>query len=129
MQLEKLARRVTVQGEELGLLRVSEWYAFGRYTGPTSNKCWKSGRLVGASQCVDKSEVTGVLPRGEVGERRAKEQRAADPAEGHGLLEADHRASWRAGMGHDVARVPSLSRYPLEDYIWWVSMRHGDRGK
>ena len=44
-----------------------------------------------------KAGNTGVLPRGEAGGRSAEEYCAADPAEEHGLLEADHRASWRAG--------------------------------
>ena len=36
---------------------------------------------------------------------------AADPAQEHGLLEADHRAP--------------CCRYPLEDYIWRVSSGQG----
>ena len=54
------------------------------------------------------------------------EGHGADSVEEHGLPEADHRAS-RAGRGHTVVRVPSLSSVsPLED-IRWVSAKHGKK--
>ena len=43
-------------------------------------------------------------------ERRADERKStADSAEEHGRPEADHRSSGRAGRGHTVVHVPSLS--------------------
>ena len=55
---------------------------------------------------------TGVLPQGEAGGRSAEVHSAADPAEEHALLEADHDASRRAGRGHTVVRVPSPPSFP-----------------
>ena len=43
-----------------------------------------------------------------------------------GFHKANHRASSGAGRRHVVLRVP---RFPLEDYIWWVSPEHGDSAK
>ena len=45
-------------------------------------------------------------------EGSAEEHCAADPAEVPRLPEADHRASWRAGRGHAVVRVPSPPPIP-----------------
>ena len=63
-------------------------------------------------RCVDEGEDTGVLPRGAGGGRSAKEHCAADSAEEHGFLEADHRSTGRAGKGHTVVRVSSLPSFP-----------------
>ena len=45
--------------------------------------------------------------------------------EKHGLLAADHRADRWNGRCYFVI-FPALQRFPLEDYIWWVSTGHGD---
>ena len=57
------------------------------------------------------------------------EQCAGYSAEKHGLLEADRRASQRTGEGVTLPYVcPHCHRFPLEDYIWWVSSGHAIGG-
>ena len=60
-----------------------------------------------------------MLQRGGARRRRSQEHCAIDRAEKHGLLKADHRASW--GRGHLSYVRPHCNQYLLEDYIWWVS--------
>ena len=81
---------------------------------PTKTERWKSGRLAGIveqwrAQCLEKGEAAGMFLRDEAGGRRLEEQCTADPAQEHGLPEADHRASRRAGRSRAVVCVPSLS--------------------
>ena len=45
------------------------------------------------------------------------------------FFEADHRASARAGRVTLSYECPRCHRFPLEDYIWCVSSRHGDGSK
>ena len=58
---------------------------------------------------MDEHEDTGVLPRGEARGRRTEEHRAVDSVREYGLSEADHRESSRAGRGHTVVHVTSIS--------------------
>ena len=41
---------------------------------------------------------------------------------------ANHCASPKARIGHTVVRGP-CHRFPLADYIWWVSLEHRDSAK
>ena len=78
---------------------------------------------------MDKGEDTGVLQRDEARGRRAKEHCAADSAEGDEFPEADHRVVGRAGRGHTVVRVPSLTSVSAGRQNLVGSIGHGDSSK
>ena len=73
---------------------------------------------------MDEDEDTGVLPQDEAGGRSTEEHCIADPAAEHGLLEADHCAKWCGGRITLSYVCLHCHRFPIEDYIWWLSTRH-----
>ena len=82
-------------------------------------------RTTGRTWC--RREVERVLQRGGARRRGAEERGAADSAGEHRLPEADHRASRRTGWVTLSHLCPFCHRCPFENYIWWVSSKHGKK--
>ena len=62
-----------------------------------------------------------LLPPGEAGGRSAQEYCAADCEEEHGFLRRTIVPVQGRGRFTLSCVCPHCHRYPLEDYIWWVS--------
>ena len=73
---------------------------------------------------MDKGEDAAVRPRGWAGGRSAEEQCAADFVGSTGFPRRIIAPVGGVTLSHGV---PSLSSFSIEDYIRWVSTRHGKK--
>ena len=95
----------------------SSWGKVGQQNRGTE-KNWRCG---GVAVCILAGTVRQAMKAGEETTGRQRSQQEDDQRtniaqqilqKSTGFLEADHRASWRAGRGRIVVRVPSLSSFP-----------------